>query len=663
MKYFNEININSKKYILVDKYEYKGDKLFHFGALSLDDEIFCKKENDKYIPITDEYEIAVIKNKFKLIKLPYYYDEKSASTVIKKVISQFKVLHTQSKKYKTIGKELLALEDKEKICKEQIDNFKRIKEKFNLDINIEDVINKINKVKIFKVDKFIGNRCEGIYKPKTNSIIYRKEIIDKDSITNKAIRLHEFIHAITGKKSILIFYIKGLIEGETENLAKSIYNDNTSSVEYNWKKDKIQYNFPKDTTYKNLVTLVQQMEYVIGSKSYESILKGNMSFENKFAKEYGVQLMTFMAYRINRLHNEEYGISINKILGRSFNETKYLKETQDILMENVFDKDFEKVENLEDAKKYLEKLKNFETVRAKISTFDSNKNEEIKDISFKEYYNKKLEDISKKLEEKGISKESINTELEQYQYEEQQYKPMFTEQEFMKIDLIQGLGREIIRNNHIIDINDYTIKTLKMSNGERYNNYNYIVIKKATNEGYFINRDCSGNTRKIFENMSQNERNTSYGNLTDKIKLLKDNGFEDIEMEINTEEMQNGIVDYIKNEIEINESRIREYKEKNKDYLNHLITENEKLTNLLRQYDEKNKKNSSMNDKIIEEDKQENSSQNKDIKKFPKFKISMKNLVKNALGKYKIKLEEVESADRVELEEYNKENIKAEIDK
>ena len=664
---FCEINLNSKQYILVDTYKYKGDNLFHFGALSLDDETFCKKENEEYIPITDEFEIAIIKNKFGLINLPYYYDTTDYLALIKKAVSQSKLRLIQNKIYRLLDREPLSVEEADKIRKEQIDNFKMIKEKFNLDIDLEDIINKINKVKIFKANKL--RKYLGYYRPSTNSIVYRKYIVDEETIANKKTRLHEFVHAMTGKSMFLYPFTSGLIEGQTENLAQSMYNDNTSTKEldYHERKDNtIHYNFSRDTSYKNLVTLVQQMEYATGKKSHESIIKGNMSFEYEFAKEYGLPLMAFMAYRMKRLHIEEYGLgrSLSKITGRHFDVAKYLKETQDILMEKVFEKDFGKVENLEDAKKYLEKLRNFETVRAKISTYYYDKHEKIEDTSFEKYYYKKFGDISKLLEEKGMSRESIDTELEQYKYEEQEYKPVLTKEEeskYMKWSLTRGLGYEVIENNNIIDIRDCEVKAFRMSNK---NDYNYFIIKKGTNEGYFIKRDLSGRTEKIFENISEDEKSTSNGNLTDKIKLLRDNGFEEIDLEINPEEIKNGIIDYLEEEIKRNEKRINKYKEKEQERSNYIQEENKCIINLLSQYGKEYESTTEIEStEEKEEEQKEESLQDIFIKGFTFATISMKNLIKNALGNQNIRLEDVKKADRVESKEQEQENTKEGVDR
>ena len=674
-----EKNFYSKQYILVDTYKYKGNTLFHFGAVSLDDEIFCKKVNEEYIPITDEFEISIIKNKFGLINLPYYYDTKDYLEKIKKVVSQFNVKPMQNKIYKLIDREPLSIDDGNNIRKEQINFFKEIKEKYKIDIDLEDIIDKINKVRIFKADK-LHNGVRGYYRPATNSIVLQKNIVDEETTDNKHVRLHEFIHAmglkpihtIEMKKDLKtlsmklkkdlnimsLLFTSGLVEGQTENLAQSFFDNNISkklTYYHKGKENKIQYNFSKDTTYHNLVTLVQQMEYVMGKKSYESIIKGNMSFENEFANEYGLKLMAFMTFRTRRLHIEEYNSfaqKLNNILGRHFDVAKYLNETQNILMEKVFEKDFGKVENLEDSKKFLEKLRNFETVRAKITTINHDKKEEVEDTSFEEYYQKKFGDISKLLEEKGISRDIIDVELEQYQYEKQEYKPLFTKEEelgYAKNSIICTLADVIIANNDILDISDYEVKAFRLSNEM---DYYFFILEKGTKEGFLIESISSERAIRLYGNIFEG-LNASF---KDKIELLRDKGFEEINIEMNPEETKNGIIYYLEKEIEKNKKWINKYKDKDTELVYYLQEKNESLIKLLDQYGKEYKPTTEIeSNEEIDEKLKEGSLPNKvEGVKFPK--LSMKELVKDALGRFKIRTEDVKKADKVELREKEKEN-------
>ena len=659
MKKFLEININSKQYILIDTYEYKKDTLFHFGALSLDDEVFCKKVNEGYVPIIDEFEISIIKNKFGLINIPYYYDVTNYFELIRGIISQFKLRPAQNKIYRLTDRTPLSAEEANKIRKEQIDNFKMIKEKYNLNIKLEDIIHIIGKVKLFKGDKLDRhNRILGYYRPATDSIVYRKDMIEKDTIVEKDTRLHEFIHAMTERGLFLYLFFNGLMEGQTENLSQSMYNDNTSTKEsYNHKSEEftMHYNFSQSTSYKNLVTLVQQMEYAIGQKSYESIIKGNMSFEHNFSKEYGLPLMVFMAYRMQRLFIEEYSIirGLSKIIGRQFDVAGYLKKTQNVLLENVFDKDFTKVENLEDAKRFLEKLRNFETTRTKIRIYDYDKREGTKDTSFKEYYYKKFEEISRLLEGKGISREHINAELEQYQYEEQEFKPKFSREKelrLIKSDVIRLLGNKVIDNN-MIDMSDCYVKVFRMSNE---NAYNFFIVKKGTNKGYWLQEDYfSGKTQKIFENMPETLKNARNGNLTDIIKTLKDRGFEEIDIEIESEELQGGIIHHLEREVKRNEDGIYRFVEEDPEYANYLQTKNQHIIDIL--HNQYGKEYSPTTERKKHKEKKEEQEEKSMLNMLRRgvsiATISIESIIKNALGNQNIGSEEVRKVDEIELKQ------------
>jgi len=494
---FIEITINSIKYIFIDTYNYKSELIFHFG--SLNDEIFCRKINEDYIPIEDSFEIDIIKNKFGLINYKYFPDLIANSTSrIKTIMKLMKnstsiaLFHPlRNVIYRLAGNIPLTQEESNKIREEQIANFKALEERLGIRVDLDKINEKINSVGLYKTKGGLLKMFNwaGLYHPATNSILLTEDSLNGDSIKNKSTRLHEFIHAMSGPfKSIGNMLIShGLLEGQTENLAQSFFDNNTSSIKSFSIKEKeyaFQQNFPIKTKYPLMVTLIKQMEYSIGKTSYESILNGNLSFENIFSETYGKKLLTLLRHRISRLFRETHGFfSISKMLKRPFDDIQYLMDTQNILMKEVFNQDFEKIKTIEDAKKFFEKLKNFETFRTKVAIREKN-GDVIHDNSYQRYYEEKLEEITQLLEKNGVDKQTIDTELlKKYQYTPQEFKPTLTKEdqfEYMKKRIAKFLTDKIINENRPINFSEYEYNYSSIDDKTNI----YFIVKKETNEQY-----------------------------------------------------------------------------------------------------------------------------------------------------------------------------------
>lgn len=459
MENFITINIKDKEYVFVDTYEYNKKTIYHFG--NLEEEIFCFKINDEFVPINNKFDYWMIKNKFGLIDYSYLF----RSLKIGKVKISYR---------KTF--EHLDKEKQTEIKEEQIKNFEDIVEKFGLNLNENKLNNIISNVKIFST-KSLRFGWSGLYRAVDRNIIYKENHVDGKDAISKRVRLHEFIHALT--KNVLLYntsFARGLLEGETENLVEDFFDDNTSSKIYKIydgnKATVFHFNFSKNCTYEPLVAIVKQMEYALGKKSHQSVLDGKMDFEKEFAQKYGNKLLILMAFRTRRLCSDVYKMG------------EYLKKTQNILLETVFDKDFEEIENLDDAEKYFEKLKGFELNMVRISDVDHIKETETKDLSYQNYYNRKLEEIKKLLHFKGLPDEDIEKFLNQYAYQKQEFNPIHTkeqENEIIKKEIVRGLASQMINENKIISLQDCTFTRFKIPNG-----YSGIVFMHK--DGYIQNR-------------------------------------------------------------------------------------------------------------------------------------------------------------------------------
>lgn len=555
------INKNNKEYVHIDTIKYKNQMIYHFG--SLEDEIFCIKKDMEYIPIQDNLKISIIKNKLGLIDSTKIYSLKEDSKEFaNRTQDEFKFYLKLLKKkiiYRDITATVIEGEEKEKIIDEQKNNFKEIKEKLNVDIDLEKINKKISKVRLIKKEKLLGGRFSGYYNPAFNVVaLENQNDINSDNEFNKHVRLHEYIHAMTGKKSFLYHmgFFRGLLEGETENLVENFFGSKTSCFDVKKREseydnglieiyDRSQYNFNENTTYKPLVSLVKQMENALGEKSHKSIINGNMEFESNFAKKYGMPLLIFMVYRTRMLKAAK---NLNRIFEdlQLLDEVKYFKETQDILMKKVFDKDFKNIKNIEDAKLYFQKLRNFETVRGRISTKNGYDFIYYEDKSFEDYYNEKYVSTIETLKRNGFTEEEIQANLESYKYERQEFKTFQTKEEekdFMKLVVASHMSNVCIEEKKMVDLKKYEYRYFKISP----NIYYTVFIDKESGEknGFeFKVNGCSDseirNAKNVLDELGLESEDRC--SCEEACKILENKGYKQKKIEFADKELEMNIM-------------------------------------------------------------------------------------------------------------------------
>ena len=419
---FVELEVNNIKYILIDEYEYQGKIIYHFGSRI--DEIFCTLSGKKYNPILDKNEIKRIKEKFDLID-----DDVLYSMIDRIKESAYALFYRKfAKKIKMISKN-----ERDTYINEQVKNFESINDNLGIGLDLNQVQNALNRVKVL-TGRIKKASCRAFYNQGLNVILSNKEYIDNEEIDAKRVRLHETIHCMTytmGKKMLdtrfYSFFEKGLLEGQTESLVERLFESRKSCNRYRHERLKnrdvitrIKYNFSDETSYKPLVCIVRQMENAIGMNSAKSIVEGSRKFEKEFIHQYGLEAYVYMAYRTRRILTN---------IPKNRDKTNYFKETQDSLLKIVFEKDFKNISSVEDAEKYLKRLQKFETERARISQIDYKEKSVQNDEFFKKFYNEKFHEIGQLLLNKGYAKQEIVARLEKYKYRQQEFKPMFLEEE------------------------------------------------------------------------------------------------------------------------------------------------------------------------------------------------------------------------------------------
>lgn len=196
------------------------------------------------------------------------------------------------------------------------------------------------------------------------------------------------------------------MEGATENIAEKLYGEKKST------KFPLRFNFSNEAAYNYQVSIIRQMEYALEMEADESILHGKMDFFNKFSQKYGKDVLRVIAHRANRLLPKVGILSQLKI---KEDTVKYFKETQDIILHAIFDKEFEQINTIEDTQRYFTKLQGFETTRGKELWKE--------DLAFKTYYDEKLKLLHEKLAEKGYGENYTKFILEKHSYKKQEFYP------------------------------------------------------------------------------------------------------------------------------------------------------------------------------------------------------------------------------------------------
>ena len=153
----------------------------------------------------------------------------------------------------------------------------------------------------------------------------------------------------------------------------------------------------------------------MGIDSGENILHGKKEFFENFAKRYGEDTLRIISYRANRLRIDEFGRE--GINDTEVSRVQYFKDTQDIILRNIFDRELKEIHTIEDAESYLIRLQGFENTRGREIGKD--------DKEFREYYNYQLVLIKERLIENGYSEEQILKILQEHQYKKQKFLPLY----------------------------------------------------------------------------------------------------------------------------------------------------------------------------------------------------------------------------------------------
>ena len=293
-----------------------------------------------------------------------------------------------------------------------------------VDIDIEEFQKRVDTLKYFRMPQ--KDHILGLASP-SNNRIRLTDFAREDTEVSKETRIHEGIHIKTGKavKFYHLISASGLLEGETENLAQDYFGNVSSlaiAVPDEDKKMRQQiFNLNNNTGYNKVVCLVKQMEVALGKKSYDSILKGDMSFEKDFIKQYGLIPFIKILTTTNLLKN--FSLSTKDTQSA---EMDLLAKAQNDLLKTVFNKDFAKVQTPQDAVEFLRKLRSFDLVRMRDFRANDDK-QPVEDPTYQNYYLEMHSKVKQKLMSLGYLEAQINQYLEGLEYKKQRFNPNIQE--------------------------------------------------------------------------------------------------------------------------------------------------------------------------------------------------------------------------------------------
>ena len=466
---------NNRLYVHICTFKYRGELVYYFSDLY--NQLFCTKNDGVYQPITDNYKYWLYRNVFGLVNPlgKYKLADVNYSQILEKINHITGVIRYgrgYEEKY-NLYYPRVEKEEEDKYKSELIENLKSMKEKLGLDLDIEKIQNAISKVEYRKMPDEVGAMGLAV----SDRQVYLKNNARETSVLGRKVRNHEGIHLVTGKNAIRyhLFQARGLLEGETESLNNDYFgfNGSHSEVFYDMESGTTKrqtYNLADIVSYKECVSLVKQMEVALGKKSHDSILKGDMSFERDFIKQYG--LIPYIKL------SSSMQILSNPIFLKNDQEKKsmgILKKAQNDLLKVVFNKDFAKVQTSQDAVEFLRKLRSFDLVRMR--EYQSINGIETEDPTYRNYYIEMHSKVKQKLMTLGYTEAQINQDLEGLEYKQQRFNKNRTgpevefngsmnrctelllsganltpeECKFIRISDIDGIcGFHIIKNNKLL---------------------------------------------------------------------------------------------------------------------------------------------------------------------------------------------------------------------
>lgn len=561
---------NDDIYILANSDNINGREIYHFINTKIVDywmsddnakpkkekdipvfSMFCTEENGKYVEIEDSEEITNLLEKFGMVLGPII-----ASGIKNSIEDIIKLKFPDVFPYGTYIKG----RQREEFIDEQKNNLKGIKEKLGVDLDLEKINKRLDKIRVKEFEEDMPNGVLGFYNANTDTVYYKANQSKIYELINDRIKLHEVIHYLAGINYTRInAFNKAILEGMNENVVCDYLDDGMSSIRIygdkgshsNIKQASIQYNFNYDTTYEFDVSTVKQLEYIIGMKSYDSAINGNGNFLKAIIKELGPIDAIMLFANLNRLHSIQREMNGCKIVS----VTKF-ENIQNDLLRKCFNKRFKAINSVEDAQEYMEKLRNFETYRGKITYLNRDGTIEEND-TFRKYYQEKYNSLLSRFKENSDV-------LEEYKYKEQEYRTTLDQSPEYRISLIKSmlLCNMLKEAKGNFDAIPRNLQISMQRNADFYFIYNINgkqLDKEEAKKYYYVGQNSLLELNSVKLRNPDDSVIEQYAKFIDDIKN-KGEKFESETLDINFTEEE---IQDVYSVLEENEKKKEEFKEKN----------------------------------------------------------------------------------------------------
>lgn len=472
MKEYTKFNFNNEEYILITNFEFNNKEVYYFA--NEQNNILCIKSDDKYIPIEDENEIEEAKSilgidensdiTFYLLNLSEY------SLIIGYALTIFYISKFRVNKFKRVApnkfSKKISEDERKKILEFTRDNLMKIKEN-ETEIDVDEVYDRIKDVNIevssWNEEK---NNVAGFFlHPRGNSgksdkIVYSLKTLKREEKEKQRIEFHEILHKCTySKNKKLINSWSGFMEGATENLVDKVYkefNPQDSIIDINITKNGTIYSTvtPANCSYRNSVSIVRQIEYLIGESSTKTVVNGSEEFFDKIREKYGNAFLTYILRTTDLLSHGNFEFE---------KSVQIINDAQSTILNDAFDHDFERIKTPNDAKLYLKRLHDFKKYRIEINKYRDHKL--IEEDPFKMYYLDKKDKIIDFLKNENISEKEIEESISSI---EERTKAKSNNEEWIKSQITRSMIIDSIERKKSINICNYKLYSTEYENGDYY---------------------------------------------------------------------------------------------------------------------------------------------------------------------------------------------------
>ena len=380
---------NGRDYINADSIEYDGETIYHLVADN--DDLYCYlRANDvgyrtSLVPISDE---NILKNAIGIFTPPIMTAQ--VSNIAKdESMRAYQDNTNGDTNIKYFNEKAISEEKEQLILKFATDCFKTLQSK-GYQFNLEKMLSKVKATSFSEAT--LDSDSLGFYIEEDRQVVLDRNLLDNlDDEDKKRALLRQLCFAIAGNDYTSKIFsndnkIYSMVDGKINRICEDAFTNGEVSTEKVLKnindveEGKIEYRFSEFVKNPEAMSIIDQIEYLTGMKAGNDIFDSKNNIDTKFMDMYGKRTYNYLTARMNRLTSESMTTTVadyDKLIGKEYAE--YFEDTQDGLLCEVFNKELEKIIQIdkrvdyEDAVKFFEKLKGFNQHRGQVVYFERDK--------------------------------------------------------------------------------------------------------------------------------------------------------------------------------------------------------------------------------------------------------------------------------------------------